>query len=431
MSSTANAPYRLFVWAISTMILVYLGTPPTWAQVDHSQQLDRYLSIGQLEKSAQFFARVCEEKPQDHQARLALGLTRFLQAIERFCQSGFRYGMISGRARQIPFLRLPVPLNPDPESLSYQEWRAMITQLESDLQHAETTLAKVETSNLQLDFFIGRVQLDLDADGAMTPQETLWRVFSAVNPGVDQQVAERFYVRIDGADVHWLRGYCNVLLAICDFLLAYDQQNLFERCGHLIFQNVDSPFRIAPDPDSELELYELALLSDVIASIHLMNFKLVEPDRMKSAHAHLLTMIALSRQCWEEALAETDNHREWIPNPNQDSVLQLRVSRELVTGWSSVLDELESILAGEKLIPYWRKYQRSLFSGVMRVPDTGTGVNFKRFLLEPTDFDLILTIQGTQVEPYLEEGPLSTPQAWGELTRVFRGQFFGFAIWFN
>ena len=46
----------------------------------------------------------------------------------------------------------------------------------------------------------------------------------------------------------------------------------------------------------------------------------------------------------------------------------------------------------------------------------------------PTDFDLVLTLQGSHVQPYLEEGELSTPEAWDELTQVFQGQFFGFAI---
>jgi hypothetical protein len=59
------------------------------------------------------------------------------------------------------------------------------------------------------------------------------------------------------------------------------------------------------------------------------------------------------------------------------------------------------------------------------------GVNLNKFFLEPKDFDLVLAIQGTGIEPYLMEGKLSTPESWDRLTRVFRGQFFGFAFWFN
>jgi hypothetical protein len=152
---------------------------------------------------------------------------------------------------------------------------------------------------------------------------------------------------------------------------------------------------------------------------------------MKSAHSHLLAMIAQSRLSWERALAETDNVQEWIPNPNQTSVMGMTVPREMITGWSSVLDELEAILEGKKLIPYWRKYQRNIFSPTAEVPKRGTGINLRKFFHQPQNFDLVLTIQGTNVEPFLEEGSLSTPEAWDELVRVFRGEFFGFAIWFN
>ena len=69
--------------------------------------------------------------------------------------------------------------------------------------------------------------------------------------------------------------------------------------------------------------------------------------------------------------------------------------------------------------------------GGSEIPEQGRGLNLKKFFLEPREFDLILTIQGTHLEPYLEDGPLSTPSAWARLTGVFRGQFFGFAVWFN
>jgi hypothetical protein len=69
--------------------------------------------------------------------------------------------------------------------------------------------------------------------------------------------------------------------------------------------------------------------------------------------------------------------------------------------------------------------------GTVDVPEQGTGINLKRFFLEPKDLDVVLFLTGTGAAPYLEEGPLSTPAAWNRMTRVFQGEFFGFAIWFN
>jgi hypothetical protein len=91
---------------------------------------------------------------------------------------------------------------------------------------------------------------------------------------------------------------------------------------------------------------------------------------------------------------------------------------------------MEDLLEGRKLIPFWRDYLRIMGPGAA-IPPTGRGVNLRRALQEPRDFDLILAVQGTAVLPYVEEGPLSQPQTWNELLRAFRGSFFGFAIWFN
>ena len=80
--------------------------------------------------------------------------------------------------------------------------------------------------------------------------------------------------------------------------------------------------------------------------------------------------------------------------------------------------ETEAILAGKKLIPHWR------------VKD-GRGVNLRKVFTEPTDFDLVMWVQGTAAKPYLERGPITQPEVWQRLQNVFRGQFIGFAIWFN
>jgi hypothetical protein len=51
--------------------------------------------------------------------------------------------------------------------------------------------------------------------------------------------------------------------------------------------------------------------------------------------------------------------------------------------------------------------------------------------LEPRPLDLVLWVQGTAATPYLEKGELTKPAVWNRLTRVFGGEFVGFAIWFN
>ncbi len=109
-----------------------------------------------------------------------------------------------------------------------------------------------------------------------------------------------------------------------------------------------------------------------------------------------------------------------MPNPKQRSVIpNVQVTAELIDGWQRVLDEFELLLSGKKLAPFWRG------------KDPKRGINIRRVLTEPRPFDLVLWIQGSAAAPYLEQGEISSGQTWNRLTRVFGGEFIGFALWFN
>jgi len=217
--------------------------------------------------------------------------------------------------------------------------------------------------------------------------------------------------------VHWLRGYCHLLSAFCDFMLAHDMQELVESTAHVVFPKVESPHTHLAWPDDKLPWhFEIA---DAIAAIHLCRFDVIEPQRLESAHAHLLAVVEQSRLSWKAIQAETDDQREWVPNPQQSGVIPgVGVTQEMIDGWHVFLDEFEAILQGEKLLPHWR------------VKD-GRGINLKRVFMDPQQFDLVLWAQGSAATPYLEEGERTQPETWDRLNRVFRGEFIGFAIWFN
>ncbi len=412
------------------LLAASLLLPTGFTQADHGKKLDEFLSQGKLADAEKYFDQIAAQDTADSEARVALGVTQFLQAIEGLGQANYRFGLINQHAGNLPLARMPVPLNDKPEQISYDKLRTVVSEFSVKLATAEQSLAAAKTAAVQIPLYIGRVRLDLDGNGEFSDEETLWKVFAAINTAVEQKEGEEFFVGVDGADVHWLRGYCHFLMAFCDVVLAYDERELFERCAQLIFPKIDSPYLAAQDGIGDPDEFPPSMILDGIAAIHLVNFKLIDKDRMISAHRHLLAMIEQSRLCWERAQTEMDDDHEWIPNEKQTGVLEVHVSRDVITGWHKVLDELEDILQGERLIPYWRKYFKSIFSSP-EFPAKGTGINLNKVFLEPCDFDLVLTIQGTNVEPYLAEGSLSTPEAWTEMTQVFQGQFFGFAIWFN
>ena len=101
-----------------------------------------------------------------------------------------------------------------------------------------------------------------------------------------------------------------------------------------------------------------------------------------------------------------------------------------MSSWHEFLGEMEHILNGTKLIPFWRGIPGGVISGIVPM-NAKYGINLRRVFTEPQRFDLVLWIQGTAAQPYLEEGERTDPAVWARLGRVFRGEFFGFAIWFN
>ena len=140
-------------------------------------------------------------------------------------------------------------------------------------------------------------------------------------------------------------------------LLAIDGQEMFNCTAHLFFEKVDTPYPFlleGPRNFDSLRRFNRPLISDILAFIHLWRFELKEPERMKTALAHLEDMQRHAKSMWKYYLAETDNENEWIPNPNQTGVLEIRVTQEMVDTWLVVLDEAGEVLQGKKLIPFWR-----------------------------------------------------------------------------
>lgn len=382
---------------------------------------DEYLTTGRLAEGEKALADHLKTQPNDREARFGLGTIQFLQSVERLGQFLHKHGTVE-RTRRIPFFRLPVPDNPNPEPTSYADYREMLTALLADLTEAEATLAKID-GDVKLPIRFGLVRLDLDGDGQASDEEALSKIYATLNAQFRNQAgsnesAQEFRIAFDTGDVFWLRGYCHLLSTFIEVQLAYDGQRWFDHCGHLLFAKAETPYPfLAASRPREDAPFDSDLIADVIAAIHLLDFDLKEPQRMAAAREHLLAMTDLSRKSWDAILAETDNDSEWLPNPKQQSVVGVPVTQEMVDGWRTALAEFDAILNGEKLVPFWR--------------DKTQGINLKRVFTEPRDFDLILWAQGTAAVPYLEKGTPTSPETWRRLTNIFRGEFIGFAIWFN
>lgn len=396
------------------MALPVAGAEPTPPLVE------KYLIAGELASGEAALRAHLQKNPGDDEARFGLGTLQFIRSIERLAQSLHRYGLRDS-VSQIPFLRLPVGANPNPEPISYEEFRLIFQTLGVDLARAEATLAQIEQSNVKLRLHFAQIRLDINGDGKAEPDETLWRLYARLNRGarVSEEDAQQFVIVFDQGDVHWLRGYCHLLTGMCDVIVAHDMREFFERTGHAVFADVESPHSHLSWMRENDEDDFMGDIADAIAAIHLCRFPVIEQRRVESVLAHLEAMIEQSRLSWKAIQAETDDDFEWVPNAKQTGVIPgVRVTQEMIDGWHEFLSEAESILQGKKLVPHWR------------VSD-GRGINLRRVFTEPSTLDVVLWVQGSGATPYLEEGELTVPDTWNRLNRIFRGEFIGFAMWFN
>lgn len=372
------------------------------------------LTSGDLAAGADKLAATIAADPDNDDARLGLGMVQFLQAVEHLSQGLYRYGLQPPRSFLLPVLRLPVPVNPSPEPVTYDDFRALLQAFVGDLATAEATLAGVDTPDVKIPVDIAAVRYDADGDGA---KESLAQLFAVIlDIDLEDMGTGPAVVAFDTADAYWFRGYANVLMAFGEFLLAYDWRENFDVSFHIFFPRMQSEFQRAlapPSPDSFLG--SETPIADLISFLHIP-WRIAEPKRMKASRAHLKAMVTLSRAHWAATVAETDNDREWIPSPSQVSYIGTPVTAEQVEAWHLVLDEVDALLDGRTLLPHWR---------------FDTGINLKRAFEEPSDFDLVLWITGPAALPYLEDGDVLTSRKWAEITSAFRGSFGSYAIWFN
>jgi hypothetical protein len=387
--------------------------------------VEKYLHAGQLAQGKKALEAQLASNPKDDQARFGLGALQFIRGVEHLGQSLHRYGLRSelGRRLNVPFLRLPVPANPEPQALTYPASRKILQDLIADLQTAETTLAAVRDEQVKLPLRLGAIRLDLAGTGkADTSFSTLLARYMGGGRKVDNE--PELLVVFDRGDVAWLRGYCHLLMGLAEIALAHDGRELFDCTAHIFFAKVETPHQFLTerkntrDPAGDfLGLGDVSIL-DLIAFVHLVRMPVSEPARMRAALGHLEQMVALSKESWKFILAGTDDDHEWIPNPRQTGIFGVPVRAEMIESWLEFLDEMELILAGKRLIPLWRGNE-------------ARGINLRRVFLEPRPFDLVLWVQGTAATPFLEKGELTKPAVWNRLLRVFGGEFVGFAIWFN
>jgi hypothetical protein len=390
---------------------------------------EKYLLTGKLADGETALLARLKEAPKDDQARCGLGVLQFLQAFEHLGGSLYKYGLRTERSfgGLPPQVKEVLAENPKPSVLTYKAAREVLQTFLDDLAKVEATLAGVKDTEVKLPLHMGLVKIDPFGRGKPINAAFLFGRVPEL-PEEKREAAEKLVVGFDRGDMSWLRGYCHILSAVAELLLAVDGQDAFDCGAHLFFEKVETPHSFLLEDRTPFEaasLQNVPLISDVISFLHHMSrLPVKEPKRTKAALDHLEAAVAQAKEMWKFILAETDDDNEWIPNPKQTGVLGVKVTQEMVDVWLETLDEAELILKGKKLIPFWRG------------KDAERGLNLRRIFTEPRTFDAFEWFQGTAATPYLEKGPLTKlaePGMRDRLTKAFGGPqgIIGFGFWFN
>lgn len=404
-----RAVYISFLFLFPLFLYSFSGAPAAAS----APGLDHYLTSGRFPDAVQAL-----KQDRSATARFELAVVTLLTTFNSLVDDIYRYSP-TDFSRFLPVLRLPVGKNPDPLPIDYNKARQVFLKIYNGLKEADTCLREAEAGDVASVLHVGLFPLTDPESGSVSPFYTLFG--HLMNIDISREDADRFELRFDNGDVHWLRSYCNILMAFTSLVLAYDWSELFNRTGHLLFSRPESPFSyIFGSP----HLYRMQGfdVADLIAFIHLVNFPVAEKDRLTSLLNHLETAIAQNRLCWKDIMAETDNDREWLPNPNQKGI-GIRVNQEMVDSWGRLLDETEMILSGKKLIPFWKTNPNDSAGR--------NGINLRRVFTEPSRLDLVLWVHGSAAVPYLEKGEVTSQETWNEIIRVFGSDFMGYAIYFN
>jgi hypothetical protein len=346
-----------------------------------------------------------DANPKDDEVRFGLGMIQFARALENLGRSLHEYGAISEMARQ-PFLRLPVPRNDQPSTISYRALGRVLDAFAADLKRAEATLAGITDDTVKLRLRLAKVTVDFAGTGQ--GRTTLIGLLNKLNGGrFDFQKANPdFRVHFDRGDVAWLRAYCHLLAAMVEGYRSVDEEIGFEERVKDIFPKVESsPRRAEKD--------------------WMQGLRVVDAPRLRRMRLHLLAVCELNRETWSFIRKETDDDFEWLPHPKQTDQLGLPLTDERIDNWLRMMAQWEEILKGERLV------SSSLIKFVHNGHPDGQGLNVKKLLDDPPGDLLNLArirekgIDGKYLEPEKDRKVLDM-NALGVVTEIFTGPF-GFA----
>lgn len=355
--------------------------------------------------------------------QFALGAFHFLRGIEKTLQTRWQSNTSPGVLMLIadfPVLRLPVPPNPDPKPFEPGLITGLFADLLDDMDASRAALSTLpDGSDPVLELNLMDLWFDINMNNTRDPGEGLME-FAGEIMGVEIQPdasasMPTFLIRFDTADVAWLTAYTELLSGLSELVIAFDPT---EPIARVLGANERIAEIIGDTQPSNAMDMQFGGFVDQFAMVYGALNQQPDPEHTRAAHAHFLNMIDANQDFWSLLPQETDDTREWIPNPAQTAALGFDMPAETGAQWQAILADGEAILNGDLLVSYWR------------IAPAG-GVNVKKLFLDPPKVDIVDWVQGSGLLPYLERGPVATSASIRQFENLVGGRSVMFTFLLN
>jgi hypothetical protein len=205
--------------------------------------------------------------------------------------------------------------------LDHERGRAAWRSFGDTLDAIDRDLAVVAADpSFSLELCLGCWEHDWNRNGQVDDRDR--KLFEIEIDGKGEELPEadprrRPTFRFDVGDADWARAMVAFQRAFVDLVLAYRWSEL-------------DKFSIFGKPQP-------------------LKFPLIDPGRVRHARKAILDGLGYAKRCHDEYLAETDDDREWVPNPRQKShPVPLEVDTELYATWEAVITDVAALVHSEQ-----------------------------------------------------------------------------------
>ncbi len=306
-----------------------------------ADQMIKYLQKGDLESSEMVAHKILKKDDENPYALFVRALATYVkesQKLGSFFRNDVRDIMRSNSGYEKIYLFL-------------KNFDTALSKINQDLKK----ISKYEKFNIE--FALANFAIDVNQDGRIDFRDKKFMQVEYDKNGKElpEDDPRRWPVfNFDHGDIFWAIAYINFQRGAVNLIQAFNLEDL---------NSVQNAMRTG-----------------------FIKITLRDKQYIANTKKFLLSGLKYAKISRETYLKETDDYKEWVPNPNQkDHPLPLHVDKKLYQTWIDILDDIQKLITGKEGISIADIAAISK-SGSQNIP-TGY-IDIGRMLSEPTDIQI-------------------------------------------